>query len=88
VLPPLKVTLSSKGQLVLPKALRTAAGLHAGCRLALFLEPDGSIRAVPQRGSIDDYLDILKDSKAEPGFEIEEAIGKAVLELDDETRIP
>jgi len=88
VLPPLKVTLSSKGQLVLPKALRTAAGLRAGCRMVLFLEADGSIRAVPQRGSVEDFFSVLKDVPADPGFDIEEAIGKAVLELDNETRIP
>lgn len=87
MLPPQKVILSSKGQLVLPKVLRDAAGLRAGCRLVLSLEPDGSIRAVPQRGSIETFFDALKGVPSEPGFDIDEAIGQAIKGLDDETRL-
>lgn len=35
------LTLSSKGQLVIPARLRQLLGLRAGDRLALNLEPDG-----------------------------------------------
>ena len=35
------LTLSSKGQLVIPARLRQLLGLRAGDRLALTLEPDG-----------------------------------------------
>jgi len=35
------LTLSSKGQLVIPARLRQLLGLRAGDRLALSLEPDG-----------------------------------------------
>lgn len=41
------LTLSSKGQLVIPARLRQLLGLQAGDRLALSLEPDG-LRLVPQ----------------------------------------
>jgi AbrB family looped-hinge helix DNA binding protein len=41
------LTLSSKGQLVIPARLRQLLGLRAGDRLALSLEPDG-LRLVPQ----------------------------------------
>ncbi len=41
------LTLSSKGQLVIPARLRQLLGLQAGDRLALSLEPDG-LRLVPE----------------------------------------
>lgn len=41
------LTLSSKGQLVIPARLRTLLGLRPGDRLALRLEPDG-LRLTPQ----------------------------------------
>jgi AbrB family looped-hinge helix DNA binding protein len=41
------LTLSSKGQLVIPARLRQLLGLRAGDRLALSLEPDG-LRLTPQ----------------------------------------
>lgn len=41
------LTLSSKGQLVIPARLRQLLGLKAGDRLVLNLEPDG-LRLIPQ----------------------------------------
>ena len=41
------LTLSSKGQVVIPARLRELLGLHAGDRLALSLESDG-LRLIPQ----------------------------------------
>lgn len=41
------LTLSSKGQLVIPARLRQLLGLKAGDRLMLSLEPDG-LRLVPE----------------------------------------
>ena len=41
------LTLSSKGQLVIPARLRQLLGLRSGDRLALSLEPDG-LRLTPQ----------------------------------------
>lgn len=41
------LTLSSKGQLVIPARMRQLLGLRAGDRLALSLEPDG-LHLVPQ----------------------------------------
>lgn len=39
-------TLTSKGQITIPLALRTALGLHAGSQLD-FIREDGGFRAVP-----------------------------------------
>jgi len=44
------LTLSSKGQLVIPARLRQLLGLRAGDRLVLNLEPDG-LHLAPQGGA-------------------------------------
>ena len=49
-----EVTLSSKGQIVLPKELREALGLAEGDRVRLTLEDDHlAVRAVRVRGAGD-----------------------------------
>lgn len=51
------VTLSSKGQLVIPAAMRDAMGLKAGDRVHALLENDGTtitLRRFPTREEVDD----------------------------------
>ena len=43
------VTLTSKGQLTLPKAIREAMQLDAGSKLDFSVQEDGSLRARPMR---------------------------------------
>ncbi len=45
-------TLTSKGQITIPLALRTALGLHAGSRLDFVREEDG-FKVVPLRTATD-----------------------------------
>ena len=83
--PPQNVTLSTKGQLVLPQALRKAAGLHAGSKLTLSLEADGSIRARPLRPNLEAFFDSLASLPAQEAVAVDAAIMVAVKELDDAT---
>jgi AbrB family looped-hinge helix DNA binding protein len=43
-------TLSSKGQITIPLAVRTALGLHAGAKMDFVLEEDG-FKVVPLRST-------------------------------------
>lgn len=43
-------TLTSKGQITIPLAVRTELGLHAGAKLDFVRAPDG-FKVVPLRGS-------------------------------------
>ena len=40
-----EATVSSKGQVTLPKALRDHLGIHTGSRIRFSLAPDGGFRA-------------------------------------------
>jgi AbrB family looped-hinge helix DNA binding protein len=83
---PQVVTLSTKGQLVLPRSIRTSAGLHAGSTLSVTLEIDGTIAIRPVRGKLEDFFHALGGVKATGPVDVDEAILDTVKELDDAAR--
>jgi AbrB family looped-hinge helix DNA binding protein len=48
----MEATLTSKGQVTIPKAVRDALHLRAGDRLDFILEADGTVRILPITGSV------------------------------------
>jgi antitoxin PrlF len=55
----MQATITSKGQVTIPKPVRDALHLEAGDRLEFLVEADGSIRAIPVTGSVTDLKGIL-----------------------------
>ena len=45
-------TLTSKGQVTVPQAIRKQLGLHPGDRLAFRLRHDGVVEVVPETGDL------------------------------------
>lgn len=43
----MEATLTSKGQITIPKAVRESLKLHVGDRIEFLVDPDGSVRIVP-----------------------------------------
>jgi len=80
------VTLSTKGQLVLPRSIRTAAGLHCGSTLSVTLEADGTITARPVRGKLQDFFHALDGMASTGSSDVDAAIMASVEELDHATR--
>lgn len=78
-------TLTSKGQVTLPKEIRDALKLSSGAKLDFSLQPDGSVNVRPMKNSIASLFGILK----RPGgkaFSIEaqkESVGRALAEKHD-----
>jgi antitoxin PrlF len=76
------VTVTSKGQLTLPAAIRRAARISEGSKLRVTLQPDGEVR-LRRRLTLDDIAGSL--SRKYPGLsftqeDIDAAITQAVTE--------
>lgn len=70
-------TLTSKGQVTIPKALREQLGLEAGDRLEFVLREDGKVEMVPLDASIEALKGIVKVSGAATIEEMNEAVAAA-----------
>ena len=77
-------TLTSKGQVTLPKAIRDKLKLEAGSKLYFHVRPDGSLNARVLNGSIDSIIGMLHrpGAKAATVEEIDESIAAYVGEED------
>lgn len=59
----MEATLTSKGQVTIPKAVRDTLRLHVGDRLEFLLDPDGSVRIVPATRSVRELKALLPPPK-------------------------
>jgi AbrB family looped-hinge helix DNA binding protein len=55
----MEATLTSKGQITIPKAVRDTLRLHAGDRLEFLVDADGSVRIVPATRPVTDLKALL-----------------------------
>jgi len=55
----MEATLTSKGQITIPKAVRDTLKLHVGDRLEFLVDPDGSVRIVPATRSVTELKAML-----------------------------
>ena len=72
------VTLSTRGQLMLPQAIRTAAGLHSGPKPRVTLDPGGTSSVRPIRGKLEAFFHSLDGVAAINPVEVDAAIPEAV----------
>ena len=77
----MQATITSKGQITLPKALRDQLHLSAGDRIEFTVEENGTVRMLPRLASVKD----LKGMLPKPGQpvsleEMDAAIATAVSE--------
>lgn len=54
------MTVTSKGQVTLPAEFREAAGISAGDKIDLVLQPDGETRLRVRKGRLADLRGIIK----------------------------
>ena len=59
-------TLTSKGQITLPKSIRDRLGLRAGDKLDFHAEDDGSIRVVPVSRTVAEVFGVLAEKAKRP----------------------
>lgn len=78
------VTLSSKGQLTLPRPLRAALGLAAGVRLQASIDAQGRLELVPSKYEPQElFLHRPKVSRCLSLEQMEQAIAAAAGQPDD-----
>lgn len=81
-----KAIVSSKGQVVIPKSLRIALGIHAGTEL-VFKKANDTLLIKPTQRSIEMLFGCCKTKNDRPMTveEIDKTIMQAVLEDDNKT---
>ncbi len=73
----MQATLTSKGQVTIPKAVRDTLHLHTGDRLEFMIESDGSIRIIPAVSSVTELKGLVPPpDKTLSLEEMDEAIAK------------
>lgn len=74
-------TVTSKGQLTLPKRVRDQLEISAGTRLAIEVTKDGSIVMRKLSGRISDFVGVLGRAKGRPrtAAEMNEAVKSAAV---------
>lgn len=53
------IVLSSKGQIVIPKEMRTSANLHDGEKMLIRVRKDNVIELVPMKKNVDELFSIF-----------------------------
>jgi len=70
-------TITSKGQLTLPKEIRKILNLHSGNKVEFMIDSDGNVKMVPIKSSIKDLKGIVpKPNKVVSLDEMQDAIEK------------
>lgn len=59
-------TLTSKGQITVPKAVREALHLESGDRIAFEVRPDGVVEMRPEAGELMGLYGALKTQRSKP----------------------
>ena len=73
----MQATITSKGQLTIPKAIRERLNLHAGDRVEFYVDENGHVEIVPITASVTALKNILPPPpKAATLEEMEDAIRK------------
>ena len=85
IVPASKIFVSSRGQLVIPKEVRDACGIHGGTEIIVRTREDGVIEMHPLRRNVADLFSRLSPLKG-PLVDVEQAIIDAVTENDERTK--
>lgn len=76
-----RATLTSKGQITLPKEVRDQLGLRPGVKFECFVDRDGQVVLVPLTVKLEDLIGILPHSGPPKTVEeINEGIVRAAVE--------
>ena len=76
-----RATLTSKGQITIPKEVRDQLQIEAGCRFEFYVDADRRIVMVPLDGKLEDLIGSVSRREASLSVEeIDRAIIRGVLD--------
>ena len=83
-----RATITSKGQITLPKEVRNHLGVDAGDQVEFRVAADGTVTVVPLRGSADRLFGCLdRQDRGECSVEdMDKAVAQSVSEDDERIR--
>ncbi len=83
-----KAIMSSKGQVVIPRQLREALGIHSGSELIFEMHENGVLQVKPVKRSIEMFFGRCKQIGEAPLSiaDIDQAIGQAVTKNDNNAK--
>lgn len=81
-------TVTSKGQITIPRQVRDRLGIHQGDRIEFIVDPRGSVRLKPLKRSVRELAGFLhrKDQRSVSQAEMDASVLEAVAEDDDRVR--
>ncbi|MCX6110095.1 MAG: AbrB/MazE/SpoVT family DNA-binding domain-containing protein [Proteobacteria bacterium] len=83
IIPSSKITVSSRGQLVIPKEVRDACGIHGGTEILVRTREDGVIELRPLKRKVGDLFIFKGTPRVTAGaVDVDSSIAEAV-EADD-----
>jgi AbrB family looped-hinge helix DNA binding protein len=66
-----KATVTSKGQITIPKVIRDTLHLHVGSQLNFVVTPNGEVLLSLSTGSISELKGIIKHTRTKPVSQLE-----------------
>lgn len=75
-------TITSKGQITLPKSIRDKLKLRAGDRLDFVVDPDGTVRIVPVTSSVKELKGLVPPPERVLSLEeMDDAVAKGAAKI-------
>lgn len=75
-------TITSKGQITLPKSIRDKLKLRAGDRLDFVVDPDGAVRIVPVTSSVKELKGLVPPPERVLSLEeMDDAVAKGAAKI-------
>lgn len=85
MVPASKITVSSRGQVVIPKEVRDACGIHGGSEIMVKTRNDGVIELRPLKRNVGDLFK-GEDAATGSAVDVDQAIAEAVEGDDQRTK--
>jgi len=79
-------TITGKGQVTVPVDIRNRLDLRPGTKLDFYAQPDGSIRAIPRRRTLNDLYGAMPRRKVDVRTTAKDELTRCLIRDDEHIR--